>query len=116
MYWENQPELPSYKGSNWSRGATRDIGSPPLRKHCILGDPLTLPQGRLTGIKLGKVIHRHDFHSLRIPSYIQAYQSSTDIFTHIILEKYLEAMWWHCYDGVYVKFIKSSLSKPNLIN
>ena len=30
MYWENQPELPSDKGSNWSRGATRDIGSPPL--------------------------------------------------------------------------------------
>ena len=30
MYWENQPELPSDKGSNWSRGATCDIGSPPL--------------------------------------------------------------------------------------
>jgi len=30
MYWENQPELPSDKGSNWSRGATRDIGSPPF--------------------------------------------------------------------------------------
>ena len=30
MYWENQPELPSDKGSNWSRGATLDIGSPPL--------------------------------------------------------------------------------------
>ena len=30
MYWENQPELPSDKGSNWLRGATRDIGSPPL--------------------------------------------------------------------------------------
>jgi len=25
MYWENQPELPSDKGSNRSRGATRDI-------------------------------------------------------------------------------------------
>ena len=30
MYWENQPELPSDKGRNWSRGATRDIRSPPL--------------------------------------------------------------------------------------
>ena len=30
MYWENQPELPSDKGSNRSRGATRDIGSGPL--------------------------------------------------------------------------------------
>ena len=30
MYWEHQPELPNDKGSNWSRGATRDIGSPPL--------------------------------------------------------------------------------------
>ena len=30
MSWENQPELPSDKGSNWSRGATRDIGSLPL--------------------------------------------------------------------------------------
>jgi len=30
MYWENQPKLPSDKGSNWSRGATRDIGSPPF--------------------------------------------------------------------------------------
>jgi len=29
MYWENQPELPSDKGSNWSRDTTRDIGSPP---------------------------------------------------------------------------------------
>ena len=27
---ENQPELPSDKGSNHSRGATRDIGSGPL--------------------------------------------------------------------------------------
>mgnify|MGYP006890267366 CR=1 FL=1 len=33
MYWENQPELPSDKGSNWSRGETRDIGSPPLRRY-----------------------------------------------------------------------------------
>ena len=33
MYWENQPELPSDKGSNWSRGATRDIGSPLI--YCI---------------------------------------------------------------------------------
>ena len=33
MYWENQPELPSDKGSNWSRGATRDIGSPPLKDY-----------------------------------------------------------------------------------
>jgi len=32
MYWENQPELPSDWGSNWSRGATRDIGSPPLTR------------------------------------------------------------------------------------
>ena len=31
MYWENQPELPSDKGSNLSRGATHDIGR---------GDPL----------------------------------------------------------------------------
>ena len=31
MYWENQPELPSDKGSNRSRGATHDIGR---------GDPL----------------------------------------------------------------------------
>ena len=30
MYWENQPELPSDKGSNRSKGATRDIGSGPL--------------------------------------------------------------------------------------
>ena len=30
MYWENQPELPSDKGSNRSRGTTRDIGSGPL--------------------------------------------------------------------------------------
>ena len=29
MYWENQQELPSDKGRNWPRGATRDIGSPP---------------------------------------------------------------------------------------
>jgi len=31
MYLENQPELSSDKGSNWSRGATRDICSPPLK-------------------------------------------------------------------------------------
>ena len=30
LYWENQPELPSDKESNWSRGATRDIGSGPF--------------------------------------------------------------------------------------
>ena len=29
MYWENQPELPTDKGSNRSRGATRDIGRGP---------------------------------------------------------------------------------------
>jgi len=26
---------------------------PRLHKHCILSDPLTPPQGRLTGVKLG---------------------------------------------------------------
>jgi len=36
MYWENQPELPSDKGSNWSRGATRGIGSPPLMQAVII--------------------------------------------------------------------------------
>ena len=30
MYWENQPELPSDKGSNQSRGTTRDIGKGPF--------------------------------------------------------------------------------------
>jgi len=27
--------------------------APRLRKHCISSDPLTPPQGRLTGVKLG---------------------------------------------------------------
>ena len=31
MYWENQLELPSDKGSNRSRGTTRDIGRGPIR-------------------------------------------------------------------------------------
>jgi len=33
MYWENQPELPSDKGSNRSWGATRDIGRGSLHAH-----------------------------------------------------------------------------------
>ena len=35
MYCENQPELPIDKGSNWSRGTTRDIGSPPLEHNLV---------------------------------------------------------------------------------
>ena len=39
--------------------------APQLCKHCISGDLLTTPQGRLTGVKLGQEIHReHDFYSL----------------------------------------------------
>jgi len=30
MYWENQPELPSDKGSNQSWGVVRDIGRGPF--------------------------------------------------------------------------------------
>jgi len=52
---------------------------PRLRKHCISSDPLTLPQERLTGVKLGLEIHReYGFNSLHcvIP------RSSVDGFTH----------------------------------
>ena len=31
MYWENQPELPSDKGSNRSWGASRDFGRGPFK-------------------------------------------------------------------------------------
>ena len=41
MYWENQPELPSDKGSNLSRGPTRDIGSPTLLELFISSDDVT---------------------------------------------------------------------------
>ena len=40
MYWENQPEPPSDKGSNWSKDATRDIGSLPL---CSILKPRSTP-------------------------------------------------------------------------
>jgi len=50
MYWENQPELPSDKGSNWSRGATRDIGSPRFRS-------LHWP-----------VLHKHTFIYIIVPN------------------------------------------------
>jgi len=47
MYWENQLELTSGKGSNRSRGATRDIGSGPLKVH--MSSPLlNLPYNLLT--------------------------------------------------------------------
>ena len=57
--------------------------SPLLGKHCILSDPLTR-MTRLTGVKLGKEIHReYDFHSLHC-----VYRDRLLTFSHtFILEK-----------------------------
>ena len=64
-----------------------------LRKHCILSDPLTLPRGRLTGVKLGQEIHReYDFHSLHC-----VYRDRLLIFSHIL---YWENIWEPCGDRV----------------
>ena len=72
---------------------------PRLRKHCILSDRLTLPQGKINWCQtwLGNTQGvRFSQFALCIP------RSSADIFTHIILGKYLEATQSPRYNGVAV--------------
>ena len=72
--------------------------APRLRKHCILSDPLTLPRGRLTGVKLGRKFPG----SMNLKACIVYTAIAADIFTHCILEKYLGATRRPRYNGVRV--------------
>jgi len=65
---------------------------PRLRKPCISSNLLTASQGRVTGVQTWPGNTRGARFS-QFALCIQGFRSSADIFTHVILEKYLGAMW-----------------------